>query len=73
MYRYHIFSFFRTENYTDIIENFEGKWLKINTSFYNFQVETVIMLTSAKNTGCSEVLIFILELLSEVKSHCHCH
>ena len=29
------------------------------------------MLTSAKNTGYSEVLIFILELLTEVKSDCH--
>ena len=29
------------------------------------------MLTSAEKTGYSEVLIFILELLSEVKSDCH--
>ena len=29
------------------------------------------MLTSAKNTDYSEVLKFILELLSEVKSGCH--
>ena len=29
------------------------------------------MLTSAKNTGYSEVLVFVLELLSEVKSDCH--
>ena len=29
------------------------------------------MLTSGKNTGYSEVLIFILELLSEVTSDCH--
>ena len=29
------------------------------------------MLTSAKNTGYSKVLIFILELLSQVKSDCH--
>ena len=28
-------------------------------------------LISAKNSGCSEVLIFILELLSEVKSDFH--
>ena len=28
------------------------------------------MLMSTKNTGHSEVLIFILELLSEVKSDC---
>ena len=31
----------------------------------------LVMLTSAKNTGYSEVLIFILELLSKVKSDCH--
>ena len=41
--------------------------MKISPSFYNFQTEAV-MLTSAKNTGYSEVLIFILEQLSEVKS-----
>ena len=29
------------------------------------------MRTSAKNTGYSEVLIFILELPSQVKSDCH--
>ena len=29
------------------------------------------MLTSAKNTGYGEVLIFLLELLSEVKLDCH--
>ena len=45
--------------------------MKINPSFYSFQTGTVVMLTSAKNTGYSEVLIFILELLSEVKSDCH--
>ena len=45
--------------------------MKIKHSFYNFQTETVVMLTSAKNTGHSEVLIFILELLSEMKSDCH--
>ena len=45
--------------------------MKINPSFYSFQNETVVMLTGAKNTGCSEVLIFILELLLEVKSDCH--
>ena len=45
------------------------KQLKI--SFYNFQAETVVMLTSAKNTGCSEVPTLILELLSEMKSDCH--
>ena len=31
----------------------------------------MVMLTSAKNTGYSEVMIFILELLSEVKLDCH--
>ena len=50
---------------------FEGKYVNINPSFYNFQTETVVMLTSAKNTSYSEVLIFILELLSEGKSDCH--
>ena len=45
--------------------------MNINPSFYNFQTESVIMLTSEKNTGYIEVLIFILELLSEVKSDCH--
>ena len=45
--------------------------MKINPSFYNFQTETVVMLTSAKNTGYSKVLIFILELLSVVKPDCH--
>ena len=43
----------------------------INPGFYNFQIETVVMLTSAKNTGYRKVLIFILEQLSEVKSDCH--
>ena len=33
--------------------------------------EILVMRTSAKNTGYSEVLIFILELLSEVESDCH--
>ena len=50
---------------------FEGKQLKTNPSFFNFQTETVVILTSAKNTGYGEVLIFILELISEVKSDCH--
>ena len=45
--------------------------VKINPSFYNFQTETVVMLRSAMNTGYSEVLIFILELLLEMKSNCH--
>ena len=45
--------------------------MKTNPSFYNFQTETLVMLTSAKNTGYKEVLIFILELLSKVKSDCH--
>ena len=45
--------------------------MKINPSFCNFQTDTVVMLASAKNTGYSEVLIVILELLSEVKSDCH--
>ena len=31
----------------------------------------MVMLTSAKNTGYSEVLILILELLSMKKSDCH--
>ena len=45
--------------------------MKINPSVYNFQTETLVMLTSAKNIVYSEVLIFILELLPEVKSDCH--
>ena len=45
--------------------------MKTNPSFYNFQTEIMVMLTSAKKTGYSEVLIFILELLSEVMSDCH--
>ena len=32
---------------------------------------SLVMRTSAKNTLCSEALIFILELLSQVKSDCH--
>ena len=43
---------------------------KVNTSFYSFQTETLVTLTNAKNTGYSEVLIFILEPLSEVKPDC---
>ena len=31
----------------------------------------MVMITSAKNTGYNEVLIFVLHLLSEVKSDCH--
>ena len=38
---------------------------------YNFQIETLVMQTSAKNTGESEVLIIILEVLSQVKTDCH--
>ena len=45
--------------------------MKTNPSFYDFQTEAVVMLTSMKNTGCSEALISILELLSEVRSDCH--
>ena len=43
----------------------------VERGFISKVTETVVMLTSAKNTGYSEVLIFILELLSEVKSDCH--
>ena len=45
--------------------------MKTNSSCYNFQTETLVMLTSAKNTGYNEVLMFILELLLQVKSDCH--
>ena len=44
---------------------------KVNPSFYNFQTETLVMRTSAKNTDYSEVLIFILKLYSKVKSDCN--
>ena len=45
--------------------------MKTNPSFCNFQTETLVMRTSAKNTGYTKVLIFSLELFSEVKSDCH--
>ena len=45
--------------------------MRINPSFYEFQTESLVMRTSAKKTLYSEALIFILELLSQVKSDCH--